>query len=348
MVRAGFLARQGGVNRPYKDKAYAATFWLTQPLMDRAAASGVHANNIGKPAPPITSLVQMGKGQDSIRCHQIANGMRTEESDRWAVDLNRYNRFADDHVIYLDMDGRKADRALVASFNHKLVESGSRQPGITQPEFFDRHLKRIFNDNTFDHGGRLYGAWYQRVPQWLRAKIMIDDDPTVELDYSGMSVRMIYHRHWIDYLDDPYSIAELEAAAIRQGHKEDHYRESVKKLVQAMLNNEDDDKRPEMITLEQRFPRNFTRARVRDLILAKHEPIREAFGLGLGKKLQRLDSDIAFDVILKLMDRGILCLPIHDSFIVEKSHRDLLYRQMIDSYLQQLSFHPLIKEVGKE
>jgi hypothetical protein len=348
MASAGMFNRQDGVRAYNREDKYAATFWQAQQLQELASVSQMGARNVGKLPPPATSLIQMRKGKDDTGFKPITKFEHTEETDRWKSDLDRYNWFAEGHDIYLNMDVRRADAAVVACFSRKRDEGERQRPGITQPEYFDRYLRRIFNDSTFDHGGRLYGVWYQRLPGWLRAKIAIDGEPTVELDFSGMSVRMIYHLNRLPYLDDPYSIPELEAAAIRQGHEKVHYRGSVKKLVHAMLNNEDDDKRPEMVTLEQSFPRGFTRTKVRDLILAKHEPIRGAFGEGLGKKLHRLDSDIAFDVILKLMDRGILCLPIHDSFIVERSHKDTLYQQMIDSYRQQLPFSPLIKEVGKE
>ena len=64
------------------------------------------------------------------------------------------------------------------------------------------------------------------------------------------------------------------------------------------------------------------------MILAKHEQISDVFGKGLGKTIQRLDSDIAFEIIVTLMDEGILCLPIHDSFIVESSAAPMLQDAM--------------------
>jgi hypothetical protein len=79
------------------------------------------------------------------------------------------------------------------------------------------------------------------------------------------------------------------------------------------------------------------------MILAKHELISTAFGTGLGKTIQRVDSDIAFEIIVSLMDDGILCLPIHDSFIVTKAHRERLNHQMIMSYRDRLGFDPIIK-----
>lgn len=343
MASAGLIDRQGGARAYNKDDRYAATFWMAEPLKAIVASCQVDALTVGKPPTPVSTLIQMRDGKDESGKKPLGKFDQTEDSDRWATDLDRYNRFADSHRIDLSMGACRGHAAVVAAFNWKLAESDSRQPGITQPEFFDRHLRRIFNDGTFEHGGRLYGAWYQRIPAWLRAKILIEGDHTVELDYSGMSMRMIYHRQGMPYLDDPYSIPELEAKAIRQGHKKDHYRDLVKTLVQALLNGEDDEKRPEMVKLGHKLPHGFTRARMKDLIVAKHDPIREAFGAGLGKKLQRLDSDIALDVILSLMEKDILCLPVHDSFIVMEHCRQVLHEQMVVSYQQQLGHEPIIK-----
>jgi hypothetical protein len=79
------------------------------------------------------------------------------------------------------------------------------------------------------------------------------------------------------------------------------------------------------------------------MILAKHDAINDVFGTGAGKALQRCDSDIAFDVIISLMEEGILCLPIHDSFIVAKEHKARLLQQMIISYRSSFDFDPIIK-----
>ena len=270
---------------------------------------------------------------------------QTDETERWAADLDRYNRFADGYEIDVHLDDN-GEAQLVEAYNRKQADY-NRQPGIIRPEFFDRHLVRIFNDGdtrpNFEHGGRLYGAWYQRVPKWLRDAVTINDNETVELDYSGMAVRMIYHERGRPYLDDPYALVGPETYAVKKGRSKDYYRNSIKKLVQAMLNNEDDDKAPEMVKLEESFSPRFTRAQIRDMILVKHEKIKDAFGTGIGKRLQRMDSDIALNVIVSLMDEGILCLPIHDGFRVEKASKEKLMHHMMEVYLEMLGFYPIIE-----
>jgi hypothetical protein len=57
-----------------------------------------------------------------------------------------------------------------------------------------------------------------------------------------------------------------------------------------------------------------------DAIRARHRPIAPCFGSGAGLRLQRRDADLAERVLLRLLRRGIVALPIHDSFIVRRRH----------------------------
>lgn len=51
-------------------------------------------------------------------------------------------------------------------------------------------------------------------------------------------------------------------------------------------------------------------------IEAKHPLIGPMFGSGAGLRLMRRDSDMAESLMLRLVKRGVVALPIHDSFIV--------------------------------
>jgi hypothetical protein len=321
-------------------KGHASTYWLEEPLTALIEFCGASRRTVGKPVPPVASLIKLRAGEHEGKC--LLPFAPTGETSSWASDLDGYNQFADDHEVDIAALSTGLERRLLAGWNKHLAEH-SRQPPLIKPEFFNRHLHRIFNDGSFDHGGRLFGAWYQYVPGWLRRRILINDSSTVELDYSGMSLRMLHHLVGNDYQEDPYSIAQLETYAAGTGHRRTYFRNSIKKLVQAMLNNEDDDCHPEMIRLEESFRPKYTRKQVRDMILERHEAINELFGSGMGKALQRVESDIALEIIVTLKEEGIICLPIHDSFIVIGTHRDRLYQQMIDSYRNRLSFDPIIK-----
>ena len=57
-----------------------------------------------------------------------------------------------------------------------------------------------------------------------------------------------------------------------------------------------------------------------DAIERRHGPIRRAFYSDAGVRLQRIDSDMAENVLLTLVGQGIPTLSVHDSFIAEKQH----------------------------
>jgi hypothetical protein len=73
-------------------------------------------------------------------------------------------------------------------------------------------------------------------------------------------------------------------------------------------------------------------------ILVKHQPIQHHFFTQAWSWLQRLDSDIAERVMLKMLDEeDIPVLPLHDSFIVRAIFKDVLSKVM------EVSFRDIIK-----
>jgi hypothetical protein len=56
------------------------------------------------------------------------------------------------------------------------------------------------------------------------------------------------------------------------------------------------------------------------------------FVTGVGDTLQREDSDLALDVLATLLNEGILALPIHDSFIVQRHHEARLVTVMQERF----------------
>jgi hypothetical protein len=318
-----------------------STLWLSDDLATFIRDYGVTANHIGTCPPDLSQLIRM-KGEKDERGKASELHMEPpEEIARSAELLDQYNRFAATFDVSIDLT--ETQKQAICDWCERKRDKGDRQPGLKEPELFKCSLKRIFNDGTFEHGGRLYGAFWTYVPRWLRKFITIHGESTVELDYSGLSVRMIYHLRGIDYRDDPYEIPELRAYAVEQGREGNFYRDSVKRLVQALLNDENEEGHPEAVKLQETFQPRFTRAAVKSMIERKHAVIADAFGRGEGKRNQRQDSDLALDVIGGLMNEGILALPIHDSFIVQENHRARLLDQMRQSYRMKFGFDPVIE-----
>ena len=76
----------------------------------------------------------------------------------------------------------------------------------------------------------------------------------------------------------------------------------------------------------------------------KHEPVRQFFNSGHGSHLQRVDSDMAVDILTDLLNKGILALPIHDSFVVERQHKAALVDAMNRAFFNRFGVAPKIGE----
>ncbi|MER9095907.1 hypothetical protein NKI34_33825 [Mesorhizobium sp. M0700] len=183
-------------------------------------------------------------------------------------------------------------------------------------------LYRVFNDGRFDHGGRFYGGWWQSIPKEDRRFITINGMPTVEVDFSSMQLAMLYAQVGQQLEGDAYAIDGLGP----------EFRPLVKTTTLKMINAKGHIQPP----FKSALPPSISWKDLEEAILAKHNPIAEFFGSGEGIRLQRLDSDIAEDVMIRMMDKGVPVLPIHDSFIVAEGYADELSATMLDAYQRRM------------
>lgn len=86
---------------------------------------------------------------------------------------------------------------------------------------------RVFNNNSFESGGRFYGHWSQMMKSDDRQFIKIDGRPTVELDYSCLHFFMLYCLEGIEPPDDDlYRLPDIDPI----------FRPLIKKAVNIALN----------------------------------------------------------------------------------------------------------------
>jgi len=172
----------------------------------------------------------------------------------------------------------------------------------------------------------------------------INGKQTVELDYSGCAIRMLYHERNEEYEGDPYMLATIDACERNNGFGKGHFRDDVKRMTQALINGREGG-HGERVKLDHdhSFKPYYTRGQVMAMIRAKHAPIAHTFQTGAWGRLQRAESDIALEVITNLKAKGIVALPLHDSFIVAKGNEVALKQEMIDCYLNRFGYKPIIK-----
>jgi len=316
--------------------ATASTYRVAAKLYSTAQAQGVAEHSLTLRLPP-ERLVRLRRGNSRTPLIDIEP---TEETDHWTYLLDAYNIFISQQDIALAWSGDEETEWV----RHLNESGGGGGAPLCRPELIQTDLYRQFNNGSFEQGGRMYGGWWINAPKALRRKITINGQPTVELDYSGCAIRMLYHERGIDFRGDPYRLQPVAAYEEEKGLRPDHYREGVKAMVQALINDRSDG-RPEQIPLPNglSFRPRFKRKEVRRMIEQAHTPIADAFRSGAGLRLQRTDSDLALAVITDLREQGVLSLPVHDSFLVSKHNKDKLINSMLSNYRNIFNFDPIIK-----
>jgi hypothetical protein len=268
--------------------------------------------------------------------------------------LEEYNRFLNSHWVDLMVTDeefvRVLDRRSAGDEDEDEESWGSDYDG----QYLDltrRRLFRVFN-GSFEQGGRFYGGWWQGVPGIRRPFMSIDGQPTRELDFDGMHLVMLYSEIGELLVDDPYALEGIGP----------EYRRLIKLTVLKMINakegqriqrpmdkvwkSEEDETGRTIRRKRQKgllLPPGMTWPELQEAVVRRHPAITCYLRSGAGIRLQRKDSDIAEAVMLSMMRRGILVLPVHDSFIVDCRHVDLLREEMTKAYLDHMGTNVRIK-----
>ncbi|WP_338531274.1 hypothetical protein [Nitratireductor thuwali] len=232
--------------------------------------------------------------------------------------LERINGFLNDHWIDLlipDDDFRQ----LTGTPDEARDEFNDPKPHRREIDlFFRRKLYRVFNNGTFENGGRFYGGWWQGIPGRYRKFLTINGYTTAELDYSNMQIAMLYAREGRQLEGDAYAVEGVPQ----------EYRGLLKKTLFKIINARGHIRAP----LVASRPPGWDWRTLLEALEQRHQPIAAYFRSGIGIQLQRLDSDIAERVMIRMRADGNLALPVHDSFIVMDGQQDALREAMSGAY----------------
>jgi len=194
-------------------------------------------------------------------------------------------------------------------------------------------LRRVFNSTSFDEGGRFYGAWWHNIPSAYRGIITIDGKRTTEFDYGRLHPTMLYAQEGMTLTEDAYDIGVG-----------DEHRDVIKQLFNAMVQMKKPQDSPPSVKFSQTEK---TWKQLRSLILDKHEPIKDKFFCGIGNRLQFEDSQIAEKVMLHFARQDIAVLPVHDSFVIQRSLQPELIDAMSEAFSQHYNVPIDIKDGAK-
>lgn len=199
---------------------------------------------------------------------------------------------------------------------------------------------RVFNE-TFEYGGRFYRADILGIKNRDdngRLDIRIDGEQVVEVDFSNLHFRIAAALEDIDTDDLPLDVysgmLEDESNKVDRG--------IVKISVNMMFNCKDEGTAQKAIQgeingLSKEAKSKYTLGNAKSVMALINETYPDFFDLfcnsnSFGRTLQNHDSHLASDILEIFIEKEIPCLPVHDSFVVQMKHMDMLCDAMGDCF----------------
>ena len=246
----------------------------------------------------------------------------TPEVQQMAKHLYYYNDVLTKHCVSFNLPDRKILKIA------KDMAGREDTNKMSLIDFSRTQVRRIFSRGSMSFGGRLYGGWWQSIPSVYRPHITIDGHMTCEVDFSTISLRIIYASvgESIDPEADLYHIGLPGWSG-----EADPRRKPIKVFVNAMMNDQSGNYRLPKTTLDSI---GITHKELKAKVLDRHSKIAEKLTDGVGLSTQLIDSQIAERVVLSMLAQDILVLPIHDSFIVRRGMGQALKTTMQNVFEQ--------------
>jgi hypothetical protein len=223
------------------------------------------------------------------------------------IDVPGAIKLAKDLLLFEVLDWGKYDRPFVKRHHVRLA---------------DRAGRRIFTGD-FEHHGRFYCS-AQNIPSDARSTMTINGEPCAELDFSAMHPTLAYNIAGILMDGDPYDLGD----ALERRH--------VKLGLLIVMNARDPASAARALARHGRqLGINHHKAKaIVDAILKRHDAIRAMLCNDWGIKLMNVDARIMVQVMNALVARGIPCIGIHDSIVVQHRFEGHALAEMEKSWAQ--------------
>jgi hypothetical protein len=236
---------------------------------------------------------------------------------------------------FIDIPTREEPCIEQPYWDDKAAQMKTRRVRLTQDNKF---VRRVFYRANWNLGGRFHGGWWQSIKEDWRKQIYINDEATVEIDYSGLHVNLLYGLQGIQPpKEDHY---EIEPVLLDYSEKEQ--RKIVKGLVLNAINASSiveairayQSKQPKGSKIK-----NLKHKQLRQLLdafVTKHPIIGEALGTDKGVELMKVDGRITAKVINHFTKKNIPILSIHDSYVIQNQYSGQLRTVMMKTVAEEL------------
>lgn len=215
---------------------------------------------------------------------------------------------------------------------------------VVEDNQYNCTLVRIFN-KEIGNTGRLYRSAIQNIPTENRKLIAIDQEETVEIDYSCLHLRMLLAMY------GRYEELTLHQDLYMLCLKEDEINNKMnRKIIKGAFNRmiNCSTKKATIAVIQQHLNLNKgsdfkTATEVLSRILETFSflplPVILWQSKPMAYSLQRMDSDIALEIITTLAQEGIVVLPVHDSFVTQTKHKMALQQKMVNVYKKYMQLN---------
>lgn len=222
--------------------------------------------------------------------------------------------------------------------------------------FVFKGLQRIYNLGdqpgfNFDKGGRLYGT-YQQHPKQERAAFRINGEPVVEIDIQACFLTILFAKRSLPIpAGDLYAVEGIPRRVVKSfitmtlGYDRYHQRwpKEIRDNFQAAWDTAREAGEP-LATATGDLAKEFPLTEVQAKILERLPILRdwESSEIGWGN-LFFLESEVMIATMNRLMDKGIPCLPVHDSIIVPASSKSIARRVLMERFELIIGVNPTLK-----
>ena len=199
-------------------------------------------------------------------------------------------------------------------------------------------VRRIFSRGNWSLGGRFYGGWWQQIDSSYRRRIMIDDKPVVEVDYSSLHISLSYALQGLQPPTDPYRLPEV----MLKGFDAQAQRAVVKGLILTAINARD--LSSTLSAFRSKCDTGTPEKRLKDSQLKPllnkfielNEPVAGYIAADKGVELMRIDGNLTAFIMDYFTERDIAILTVHDSYIVPRGYEEELMKVMNSAVKREL------------
>jgi len=218
----------------------------------------------------------------------------------------------------------------------------------------NKFVVRVFNEGLagkWQRGGRFYRGWWQQIDKEDRAKIYINDQPTLEVDFKAFHPNLLSNELGVRLDNDPYNLGELVLPDVVTTKEQQRAyvkllvlmginADSGKKAYQAFRNSDRKDKLGQSLT-------DIQLGALLDAFIDKHPQFKGVLNTGQALRLMNIDSQIANMVLDHFTNKNIPVLCIHDSFIIQYDKEPEL-RRILDQATHQITNYTINHDIKNE